>query len=500
MKKVLLFLMILVAILSITACSTEAETPNTDIGDEKPNHSHTSDGKYIVIKNPTCTKEGVAEIFCTECGEAITVPVPKKEHIAVAIPAVESTCTETGLTEGKRCKVCDTILVAQQEVPLKPHTEVTIPAVDQTCTETGLSEGKYCSVCYNILVKPEVVGEHHWVDFVCSDCGEKHVSTGLRFSSNGDGTCYVSGIGTCTDKDIGIPSISPAGDTVTSIGSSVFEKCRSIRSVYIPNTMEFINTYAFKNCENLASVTFEEESNLELLTIDVFRGCSSLSSITLPDSLKSIGTGAFKDCTSLDSIIIPEGVTSIYADSFSGCTSLTNITIPNSVTGIGQWAFYNCTSLNNVTIPESITSIALYAFYRCTSLTSINIPDGVTSIGNGAFEYCSSLTSITMSSAVTSIGIFTFYHCTALTSITIPDSVTSIDETAFRGCTSLTSVTIPDSVTSIGEYAFFECKSLTAINFNGTVEQWSDVSLGVHWNSYVPATYVQCSDGTVPLK
>ena len=33
----------------------------------------------------------------------------------------------------------------------------------------------------------------------------------LEFVSNGDGTCYVAGIGTCTDTDIVIPSTSPEG-------------------------------------------------------------------------------------------------------------------------------------------------------------------------------------------------------------------------------------------------------------------------------------------------
>ena len=46
-----------------------------------------------------------------------------------------------------------------------------------------------------------------------------HSSQGLEFTSNGDGTCYVSGIGTCTDLDIAVPPTSPDGDTVTAIGN-----------------------------------------------------------------------------------------------------------------------------------------------------------------------------------------------------------------------------------------------------------------------------------------
>lgn len=38
-----------------------------------------------------------------------------------------------------------------------PHTEVVDKAVEPTCTETGLTEGKHCSVCNAVLVKQEVV-------------------------------------------------------------------------------------------------------------------------------------------------------------------------------------------------------------------------------------------------------------------------------------------------------------------------------------------------------
>ena len=49
-------------------------------------------------------------------------------------------------------------------------------------------------------------------------------SQGLAYISNGDGTCFVSGIGTCTDTDVVIPAVSPAGDTVTGIGDEAMRR------------------------------------------------------------------------------------------------------------------------------------------------------------------------------------------------------------------------------------------------------------------------------------
>ena len=127
---------------------------------------------------------------------------------------------------------------------------------------------------------------------------------------------------------------------------------------------------------------------------NIFNNCKGLTSITIPDSVTNIGEYAFALCSSLTSITIPNSVTSIELGTFND-SGLTSITIPNSVTSIGDNAFSRCNNLVSITIPDSVTSIEYAAFYSCTSLTSITIPDSITSIGNSAFDSCKSLASVT---------------------------------------------------------------------------------------------------------
>ena len=67
----------------------------------------------------------------------------------------------------------------------------------------------------------------------------------------------------------------------------------------------------------------------------VFDNCKSLISIIIPNSVTSIGTHAFNGCTSLTSVTIGNGITSIDRGAFRGCTSLTSVTFQGTIPSSG---------------------------------------------------------------------------------------------------------------------------------------------------------------------
>ena len=253
----------------------------------------------------------------------------------------------------------------------------------------------------------------------------------------------------------------------TTIGNSAFEQCASLISIDIPANVETIGTAVFCGCSSLTTVTFEKGSQLKTIGggssyYGAFSYCTALTSIEIPASVETIGASAFKGCSSLATVTFENGSQlktigggSYSSGAFSDCTALTSIEIPASVETIEAAAFKGCSSLATVTFENGSQlktigggSYSSGAFSDCTALTSIEIPASVETIEASAFKGCSSLATVTFengSQLKTIEGGYpssgTFADCTALTSIEIPASVETIEAAAFKGCSSLATVT-----------------------------------------------------------
>jgi len=94
-----------------------------------------------------------------------------------------------------------------------------------------------------------------------------------------------------TDKDVKIPD-EIDGITIDCIGSGVFDG-NDITSIEIPDSVTWIDSFAFENCGSLKSVNLSG-SMTKLWTY--FTECTSLEKIYIPAGIIDIEDGIFTDC------------------------------------------------------------------------------------------------------------------------------------------------------------------------------------------------------------
>ncbi len=131
---------------SCTDCWKGLEEKTFWVVRENPVHEY-DDG--VITTPATCTKTGVKTYTCKNagCGHTKTEDIPVIPHTEVEIPGKEATCTETGLTAGKKCQVCGTVTVAQTEVAAKGHKLAKVEAVAATYFAPGSIEHYKCDTC-----------------------------------------------------------------------------------------------------------------------------------------------------------------------------------------------------------------------------------------------------------------------------------------------------------------------------------------------------------------
>ena len=159
MKKFfILFIAVCMLAVCFAACGDgDCGETRTEAVAKDPTHSF---GEWDESEAPTCTDAGKEKRVCA-CGEAETQDIPAKGHTEVTVSGKAATCTEAGLTDGKKCSVCGTVTLEQTEIAKKAHS---------------------------------------YADDACTSCGAAKASEGLEYAPEKNGESYsVAGIGTCKE-------------------------------------------------------------------------------------------------------------------------------------------------------------------------------------------------------------------------------------------------------------------------------------------------------------
>ncbi|MDE5558274.1 MAG: leucine-rich repeat protein [Ruminococcus sp.] len=335
-------------------------------------------------------------------------------------------------------------------------------------------------------------------------------------------------------EDIEIPE-TIFGLPVKSINSGVFTDNQNIRSVKIPDTVEYFGNMVFKN-SSLQSVNIPK--SLRIIPSDTFKNCKNLTSVDfhenvivahnafsgtnfkVPNNVKvsedenryvhnsyaeiTKKSGAFNvkishengeySCEVLSydpatvsgtmaDVIIPEyffdfPVISINEDFWNECnnagTDLRSIVFPSGITEIKNLSLDNPQTLKSVTIKAENADIYQNIF-KNTSIEEI-VLNGSCSIKPMAFMNCKKLKKVefTGDSPTIDINHDAFRDCTSIEEIIFPDNMTAdIKVDAFRNCSAVSELTFNGKV-DITSHAFRECNNLKNLTFKGDINLSTD--------------------------
>ena len=175
-----------------------------------------------------------------------SLPGDSTKHTIVVQPAVEATCTSTGLTEGRYCSVCKYVITAQQETGKKDHEIVSVAPKQASCSEPGNQAHWKCRLCGTLfadeagtktiqpeeividqlghdLRKVEAVAPTHTEDgnnayYICRRCGSAfRDSEGKQPTTVQDETLAAEG-----HKEVIDPAVKP---TCTEAGKTEGSHC-----------------------------------------------------------------------------------------------------------------------------------------------------------------------------------------------------------------------------------------------------------------------------------
>ena len=491
--------------------------------------------------DPNCENAGYYDsvVYCAICNIELSrenVTVNALGHTEVFDEAVEPTCTDSGLTQGSHCSVCNVTLVAQKVVSALGHTNSTAVRennVEPDCENTG----SYDSVIYCATCNSELSRENVTVDALghtnSTAVRENNVEPGCENTGSYDSVIYCATCGSeLSRENIVVDALGhtevvdeAVEPTCTTTGLTEGSHCSACDKVFNQQaTIDMIDhnyvNYVCSMCGIELTATSDDYFEFVLLSNDTYSVRAKKTSI-LPNEIiipkthndkavTQIALSAFSGCSNLTNVVIPDTVTNIGAWSFNDCYNLTSVTIGNGVTIIDGGAFLNCSSLSNILIPNSVTTICSDAFKNCSSLTNVVIPDSVTAIGCGAFNGCIGLVSITLPFVGASkdgdrytnfgyiFGDYPYYQNsnyvpTSLRKVTITGG--NIANYAFSACSNISEIIIGDNVTRIGYCALYNCTNLfnLTIPFVGeSISETSNTHFGYIFGANAYSSNSQC--------
>lgn len=223
----------------------------------------------------------------------------------------------------------------------------------------GNNTFKDCSSLEDIRISPTVTSIGEYAFSGCSSLTEIQIPANVTYIGK------YAFYGCSSLKGINVPT------DFVNISASTFENCANLQYFFNYNYIESIGDRAFAGCSKLTRIVNLFIGSPSIGTY-VFENCKSLKDVWVPENMKTLPRGMFKGCSSLSSVTLPQYLLSIDDYAFDGCSSLVDIKLPIYLNSLGYRALADCSKLTSLDLPSSLQNIGSYAFAGCNAMERID--------------------------------------------------------------------------------------------------------------------------------
>ena len=154
------------------------------------------------------------------------------------------------------------------------------------------------------------------------------------------------------------------------IGQNAFESCEGLTVMQLPQSVTRILANSFAKCFNMTG--FDIPSNVSVIETQAFYMCRNITAVDL-SNVAEIKAGAFSECDRVADVKLGSRLSTIASEAFNTCLALRSITIPESVKTLGSGAFFESglTEINSLAVvpPTAKDDTWSREIYRDASVT-----------------------------------------------------------------------------------------------------------------------------------
>ena len=305
---------------------------------------------------------------------------------------------------------------------------------------------------------------------------------------------------------------------VSTIGARAFHSATNLKKITIPSSVTSIGICGLYQIKTLSDVNYlGTKSQWNQIDIDQYSQAvlnnakmtyKEATDWNISDGVLTItGTGPMENysqngkqpwydkMTEISSVVIEEGITTIGNRAFYGAKNMVAISIPSTMEKIGLGAFLGCGTLKNIDYNDSLSSWRKIDINSSGNMVLDNAKINVKSVNgtlgtNIEWELYNNVLTLTGEGKVTGFksgGSQPWYqYRTTIKEVVISEGITDIGSRVFHSSVPvMVKLHLPSTLKKIETGAFYQANRLAYVYYNGSKEDWANVSIDSNSAIYI---------------